>query len=94
MTYNVIGLNTAPSFFFVGSNGEIFSRGTLRSDRDMQYIVSTLCILQNTAAAKFCFKDNLKLLRPLLLLRPLVSVPKCISQCKLVSLMRMRPVHY
>ena len=39
----------------------------------------------------FSYEDQSKL-RPPLLLRPFVSVPKCIFQCKWVSL--MRPVHY
>jgi hypothetical protein len=40
MRYEVIGIGSAPSFFYVGGNGEIYSRGTLRADRSMDYTVS------------------------------------------------------
>ena len=46
-------------------------------------------IILNTV--KFRYKDHSKLRLPSLL-RPTVSVPKCIFQCKWVSI--MRPVYY
>lgn len=43
MVYEVIGIGTAPSFFFIGNNGQIYTRGTLRADRAMEYTVSKTC---------------------------------------------------
>lgn len=42
MMYEVIGTGAAPSFFYVGSAGQIYTRGTLSSDRALDYTVSSL----------------------------------------------------
>lgn len=39
MMYDVTGIDSAPSFFYVGNNGQIYSRGLLRADKDMDYTV-------------------------------------------------------
>jgi len=41
MIYEVIGTGAAPSFFYVGGSGQIYTRGTLSSDRALDYTVRT-----------------------------------------------------
>ena len=40
MRYEVIGTGAAPSFFYVDNGGRIFTRGQLRTDRALTYVVS------------------------------------------------------
>ena len=40
MQYEIIGTGAAPSFFYIGNNGRILTRGQLRTDRALTYVVS------------------------------------------------------
>ena len=40
--YEVIGTGAAPSFFYVDTFGRIYTRGMLRTDRSLTYVVSVI----------------------------------------------------
>lgn len=58
--YDVIGDGSAPSFFSVGNNGRIFTRGNLRSDNTLTYTVSftKLMLLFNYTKTTFKFGET------------------------------------
>ena len=60
MMYDVIGDGSAPSFFSVGNNGRIFTRGNLRSDNTLTYTVSftKLMLLFNYTKTTFKFGET------------------------------------
>ena len=47
MMYEVVGTGAAPSFFSVDAVGRVYTRGLLRTDRALTYVVSKACFVGN-----------------------------------------------
>jgi len=62
MMYEVIGTEAAPSFFFVGSNGQIFTRGNLRTDKALTYRVRS-CFFIDTSTTCLTYHLNRHLIK-------------------------------